>query len=126
MGLADDDPAQLKRRAGNLREYARQARTLAQTLGPYLDGAVAKATPRTDDPSAPGAAIWTGPYADQCTATLTQRRSTLHSMASALMTDAKRWESAAADLEDQAASQAKNQARSQAASKKKNSPVGGG
>jgi hypothetical protein len=106
---ATDDATDLKRRADTLRECATQARTIARSLGPYLDGAVSKATPRGDDMmSWPGSssggnpAIWAGPFADQCTHTLTERQSKLASMASALMTDAIRWESEATRMEGEA------------------------
>ncbi|NUS16447.1 MAG: hypothetical protein HOY69_34470 [Streptomyces sp.] len=103
----DDDPAKLKQRATTLRDQARQARTLARTLGGYLDDAVSKATPRPGmgaEDLATGAtpAIWTGPYADQCTQTLSRRQGTLRSMAEALMADANRWENTADKLDDQA------------------------
>ena len=103
----DDDPAQLKQRANTLRDQARQARTLARTLGSYLDGAVSEATPRPDmgaEDLVSGAqpAIWTGPYADQCTSTLSQRQSTLQSMADGLVMDAARWEKVATQLDDEA------------------------
>lgn len=39
-----EDAAELKRRAENLRGCAREARSIARRLGPYLDDAVKKAT----------------------------------------------------------------------------------
>ena len=106
---AKDDAQDLTRRAQNLRECAKQARTIARGLGPYLDDVVSKAAPRADDvmtglggPSAGSPAIWMGPFADQCTATLRQRQSRLASMASALMADATRWESEATRLDGDA------------------------
>ncbi|UXY29194.1 hypothetical protein [Streptomyces sp. HUAS TT20] len=87
-----ETPAQLKKRADDLRECARRARTLAGSLGPYLDKAVSQATP----------AIWKGPFADASTATLGARKSSLHSMASDLMADARRWETEASNLDDEA------------------------
>lgn len=101
MGYGDDDPVQLTQRATRLRDYARQARTLAKSLGPYLDGAVATAVRRPGNPLA-GGGMWTGPYADRCTSELNKRKVTLNGMAASLMADAARWESAASDLEDQA------------------------
>ncbi|MDT0613577.1 hypothetical protein [Streptomyces lancefieldiae] len=99
-----EDAAELKKRAEQLRECAREARTLARRLGPYLDDAVKKATPRAtgfrtgDDKGA----IWQGPFADECTAKLQQRRHTLNGMGTALLADATRWESQADELDRQA------------------------
>ncbi|MEU6070373.1 MULTISPECIES: hypothetical protein [Streptomyces] len=95
MGRPDEQgetPAQLKKRADDLRECARRARTIAGSLGPYLDNAVTQAAP----------AIWKGPFAEASTATLGTRKSSLHSMASDLITDARRWETEANNLDDQA------------------------
>jgi hypothetical protein len=102
MGSEDDDANALKQRAERLRQHARDARTLAKALGPYLDGVVKQATPRAADPAHPGNAIWAGPYADQCTTLLTRRQGTLRSMADSLVVDAGRWETAASHLDDQA------------------------
>jgi hypothetical protein len=116
---ATDDAADLNRRAQNLREAARQARAIAKTLGPYLDDAVRKATPRADDfvvGTGGDTAIWQGPYADQCTATLKARQSKLSSMANALVTDAARWESEATRLEGDAKT-AKSNANAKAGGK---------
>lgn len=107
MGSREDDVAALKQRADKLRESASQARALARTLGPFLDDATRKAAARAVDPGHPGDAIWLGPYADACTSTLRQRQGTLHGMASSLMADATRWESAASDLDSQAKAKAK-------------------
>ncbi|WP_335981719.1 MULTISPECIES: hypothetical protein [Streptomycetaceae] len=97
MGRAPDEPgetpAQKKQRANDLRDCARDARTIAGSLGPYLDSAVAQAN----------SGIWKGPYAETTTAMLGSRKSTLHQMASDLVADAKRWENAAQTLEDEAA-----------------------
>ncbi|MFE1293184.1 hypothetical protein [Streptomyces sp. NPDC058731] len=97
MGRPADEqgetPAQLKKRAEDLRECARRARRIAGTLGPYLDNAVKQATP----------AIWKGPFAQRSTATLDARKGSLHSMAGDLMADAQRWETEARNLDDQAA-----------------------
>ncbi|ANB07861.1 hypothetical protein SAM40697_3903 [Streptomyces ambofaciens] len=96
-----EDAAELKKRAKRLRECAREARTLARHLGPYLDDAVKKATPRAtgfrtgDDKGA----IWQGPFADECTGTLQQRQRTLNGMGTALLADATRWESQAEELD---------------------------
>jgi len=104
-----DDAQGLARRAENLRECAKQARTIARSLGPYLDDAVSKAAPRADammtgfgGPAVGDSAIWLGPFADQCTARLKQRQSKLASMAAALMADATRWESEATRLDGEA------------------------
>ncbi|WP_405585056.1 hypothetical protein [Streptomyces sp. NBC_01190] len=114
---ATDDATELKRRADTLRECATQARTIARSLGPYLDAAVSKAAPRggesrsgaggSSGDSSGGAtggnpAIWAGPFADQCTHTLMERQSKLAAMASALLTDSVRWESEATRLEGEA------------------------
>ena len=106
---ATNDGTELKQQADKLRECATQARTIARSLGPYLDDAVSRATPRGDDAlsgfgGAPAGnpAIWLGPFADQCTQTLTQRQSKLAGMASALMADAARWENEAGRLEGEA------------------------
>ena len=100
MGPADaDSGAELRKRAGRLRECAREARTLARSLGPFLDDAVKKAAPR----AAHGTdAIWQGPYADECTALLQQRQRSLGGMGGALLADATRWESQADELDRQA------------------------
>ncbi|MBA8974042.1 hypothetical protein GTW38_23725 [Streptomyces sp. SID7804] len=99
-----DDAAELKKRAERLRECAREARTLARSLGPYLDGAVKKAAPRAGDFRAgnDANAIWQGPFADECTAKLQQRQRTLNGMGGALLADATRWENQADELERQA------------------------
>jgi hypothetical protein len=105
MGAKDAaDAAELKKRAERLRECAREARTLARSLGPYLDGAVKKAAPRAGDFRAgnDANAIWQGPFADECTAKLQQRQHTLNGMGGALLADATRWENQADELERQA------------------------
>ncbi|MEU8585670.1 hypothetical protein AB0C59_01455 [Streptomyces sp. NPDC048664] len=94
------DTTELKARAKRLRECARQARALAGRLGPYLDQAVKKATPRGTGPGS--GAIWLGPFADQCTLTLQKRRNTLSVMATSLLGDARRWEQQADELDHQA------------------------
>ncbi|MEU0999293.1 hypothetical protein [Streptomyces tibetensis] len=93
-----DDAAELKKRAERLRDAAREARTLARRLGPYLDDAVKRATPRSGDEGA----IWQGPFADECTAKLQQRQRSLNNMGTALLGDATRWESQADELDRQA------------------------
>ncbi|MFJ3235144.1 hypothetical protein [Streptomyces sp. NPDC086787] len=99
MGRPDDErgetPAQLRKRADDLRECARKARTLAGSLGPYLDSAVTSATQ----------GIWMGPFAEASTATLRTRKARLGSMATDLMVDAKRWETEANHLDEQAKTQ---------------------
>ncbi|MGW4020572.1 hypothetical protein [Streptomyces sp. NPDC005009] len=104
MGPTDaDSGAELKKRAERLRECAREARTLARSLGPYLDGVVKKATPRAGSRAGDGAdAIWQGPFADDCTARLQQRQRTLNGMGGALLADATRWENQADELDRQA------------------------
>ncbi|NUS11902.1 MAG: hypothetical protein HOY69_10965 [Streptomyces sp.] len=94
-----ETPEQMRRRADDLRECARTARRLAGTLGPYLDKAVARATP----------AIWTGPYATATSGMLGARKTTLHQMAAELTQDAGRWETEAHDLDDQATKAAAKQ-----------------
>ncbi|MFI1726022.1 hypothetical protein [Streptomyces sp. NPDC020489] len=98
------DAAELKRRAARLRDLAREARAIARRLGPYLDAAVKKATPRAAAFLTGGdeAAIWQGPFADECTATLQKRQQTLNGMASSLLADASRWEREAEELDRQA------------------------
>ncbi|OSP38930.1 hypothetical protein B7767_34345 [Streptomyces sp. 13-12-16] len=104
MGPTDaDSGAELKKRAERLRECAREARTLARSLGPYLDGVVKKATPRAGSRAGDGTdAIWQGPFADDCTARLQQRQRTLNGMGGALLADAARWENQADELDRQA------------------------
>lgn len=104
MGPTDaDSGAELKKRAERLRECAREARTLARSLGPYLDGVVKKAAPRTGSRAGDDkGAIWQGPFADDCTARLQQRQRTLNGMGGALLADATRWENQADELERQA------------------------
>jgi hypothetical protein len=101
-----DDAATLRSRAKNLREAARQARSLAPKLGSYLDDVTKQASNGINDfvvrNSEWGSAIWHGPYAQQCTQALQKRRSTLQSMATALLADAKRWDAEATDLETKA------------------------
>ncbi|SNX63203.1 hypothetical protein SAMN06272735_5005 [Streptomyces sp. TLI_55] len=99
-----EDPAELKRRAAKLRDCAREARSIARRLGPYLDDAVKKATPRAAAFRIDGdeGAIWQGPFADECTVTLQKRQSTLNGMATALLADATRWETQAEELDRQA------------------------
>lgn len=98
------DAGELKKRAEALRGCAREARSIARRLGPYLDDAVKKASPRAaafrtgDDANA----IWQGPFADECTATLRKRQGSLSGMASALLADATRWEAQADELDRQA------------------------
>ena len=68
MGPASgEDAAELRKRAERLRECAREARALARRLGPYLDDAVKKATPRASGfpTGADKGALWQGPFADE-------------------------------------------------------------
>ncbi|MCT9089820.1 hypothetical protein N4G70_13205 [Streptomyces sp. ASQP_92] len=99
MGRPDDPPgetpAQLKKRAGDLRECARKARELAKRLGPLLDASAKKA-------AQPDPAIWRGPFATQSTGTLVNRKGSVNQMASALLQDAGRWEAEANSLDEQA------------------------
>ncbi|MGW5127702.1 hypothetical protein ACWEQ7_27380 [Streptomyces sp. NPDC004069] len=87
-----------------LRECAKEARALAREVGPYVDDAVRRATPRAVDFRTGGdaGAIWQGPFADECTGTLQQRQRTLNSMGTALLMDAARWENQAGELDRQA------------------------
>jgi hypothetical protein len=87
---------ELKQRAETLRDAARRARQAASGLGSYLDGPVKKATATGKD------RIWTGSWAEETTTALQARGSTLHTMASALLTDAKRWVTEAEKLEERA------------------------
>ena len=116
MGSADDDATALRKRAGTLRDCAKDARAIARTLGPYLDDAVRKAAPRAADLTGAGGggAIWLGPFADQCTATLQQRKQRLGGMANSLMADAGRWETEASELERQATAKDKAKAKADA------------
>jgi hypothetical protein len=93
--VGEDSQIELQRRADGLRDCARRARWIAQTLGPYLDSEVERAEQR--DP-----AIWQGPYADSTTATLSERKRTLNDMAEALVADADRWAAEATALEERA------------------------
>jgi hypothetical protein len=105
VGTTDGaEAAELRKRAERLRQCAKDARSIARRLGPYLDDAVKRAVPRSGagKDGANKDAIWQGPYADQCTTLLKQRRSTLGSMAGALLADATRWDGQADDLERQA------------------------
>ncbi len=104
-----DGEAELKKRAEKLRECAREARTLARRLGPYLDDPVKKATPRAATGDGKGA-IWQGPFADECTAKLQGHQRTLNGMGTALLADATRWEGQADELDRQAKEKAKSQA----------------
>ncbi|WP_260825598.1 hypothetical protein [Streptomyces sp. 15-116A] len=63
-----------------------------------------KATPRATASRASNSAdaIWQGPFADECTATLQQRKGTLNTMGGALLADATRWENQADELDRQA------------------------
>lgn len=107
-----EDAAELKKRAERLRGCAREARSIARRLGPYLDDAVKKATPRAAAFRTGGdeGAIWQGPFADECTAKLQQRQKSLNGMASSLLVDATRWESQADELDRQAMEKAKAKA----------------
>ncbi|MFG2964533.1 MULTISPECIES: hypothetical protein [unclassified Streptomyces] len=107
------DAVELKKRAEALRGCAREARGIARRLGPYLDDAVKKASPRAaafrtgDDANA----IWEGPFADECTATLRKRQGSLNGMASALLADATRWDAQADELDRQAKAKGKDGAK---------------
>jgi hypothetical protein len=107
-----ESAAELKKRAERLRDCAREARAIARRLGPYLDDAVKKATPRATAFRTGGdeGAIWQGPFADECTATLQKRQNSLSGMASSLLADATRWESQADELDRQAKEKDKSKA----------------
>ncbi|MFJ6792898.1 hypothetical protein [Streptomyces sp. NPDC091268] len=109
MGAKDgEEAAELKKRAKQLRDCARDARSIAAKLGPYLDDAVKRATPRAGGfSSGDQAVIWQGPYADQCTTTLRNRRQSLNGMGTALLADAARWDHQADELDRQAAAKDK-------------------
>lgn len=88
------------KRAKHLRDCATEARSVARLLGPYLDDAVKKASPRaTLFGGGAGDAIWQGPFADASTQSLKARQRKLSGMATALLADAKRWEAEATALE---------------------------
>ncbi|MFH8365852.1 hypothetical protein [Streptomyces sp. NPDC018031] len=91
----DETPAQMKKRAEDLRACARKARTASKALGPMLDGPAKKA--QQSNP-----AIWKGPYAERSTQALTQRKGQLNRMAAALLHDASRWEAEATRLDTEA------------------------
>ncbi|MFE0672612.1 hypothetical protein [Streptomyces sp. NPDC058867] len=107
-----EDAAALKKRAEKLRGCAREARSIARRLGPYLDDAVKKATPRAAAFRTGGdkGAIWQGPFADECTAALQNRQGTLNGMATSLLADATRWENQADELDRQAKEKDKTKA----------------
>ncbi|MFJ9540570.1 hypothetical protein ACIRPX_25300 [Streptomyces sp. NPDC101225] len=105
MAAKDGEGAdELRKRAERLRGCAREARSIARRLGPYLDDVVRKAAPRAAAFRTGGdeGAIWQGPFADRCTATLQKRQATLNSMARSLLADAGRWEGQADELDRQA------------------------
>jgi hypothetical protein len=96
-----DSAAELKKRAETLRSCAKRARTAAKGLHGFLDSEVRKATGSGDR------LIWLGPFATDSTDTLLNRQKRLRKMADDLVTDAKRWETAAGHLEDRAKGAAK-------------------
>ncbi|MEV7525725.1 hypothetical protein [Streptomyces sp. NPDC091371] len=105
MGEKDGEAAaDLKKRAKELRDCAREARSLAARLGPYLDDAVKRATPRASvfSGGADQDVIWQGPFADQCTTTLRTHQQSLNGMGTSLLADARRWETQADELDRQA------------------------
>ncbi|MFD3540997.1 hypothetical protein ACFWUQ_16085 [Streptomyces sp. NPDC058662] len=106
------EAAELRKRARQLRDCAREARALAGRLGPYLDDAVKRATPRASSLWSGGdaAVIWQGPFADQCTTVLQNHRQSLNGMGGALQADATRWENQAAELDKQATAKDKAEA----------------
>jgi hypothetical protein len=89
----DESPESLRRRAQELRECARRARMIAETLGPFLDQAVTTAT--TKD-------VWQGWYARETTQRLKDRKRELNGMANQLVSDAAAWVREAEGLERQA------------------------
>ncbi|WP_335970294.1 MULTISPECIES: hypothetical protein [Streptomycetaceae] len=94
-GAGAETPAQKKARAAELRTCAQKARTMAGTLGTFLDTTVNQATANPP--------IWAGPYAETTTSTLAERRNRLRVMADDLIRDSVRWTSEASRLEDEAA-----------------------
>ncbi|MEW9533184.1 hypothetical protein [Microbispora sp. NPDC049125] len=88
-----ESPESLRRRAHELRECARRARAVAESLGPCLDQAVSIATAKD---------AWQGWYAQETTGRLSERQRGLRGMASALMSDAGAWLTEADKLERQA------------------------
>lgn len=109
MGEDDKAAGDLKKRAEQLRECARDARSVAKQLGPYLDSPVKKASPRVNPFTGAGDdAIWAGPYADASTRSLQEKQHKLQRMAASLMADAKRWEQQATHLDDEAKAKGKD------------------
>ncbi|WP_406068774.1 hypothetical protein OG372_12650 [Streptomyces sp. NBC_01020] len=96
--------AELKKRAETLRSAARRARTAAHGLGSYLDNEVKQAAGSGKD----RITIWEGPYAELTTAKLQAHSRTLHTMASDLVADARRWDSEARNLDERANHAAKH------------------
>jgi hypothetical protein len=103
VGSGTETPAQKKKRADDLRDCARRAKTLASSLGSYLDKTVGQATANPP--------IWTGPYAQSTTMTLAQRQNTLRTMAGDLLQDAARWHAEATRLDDEATKDAAHAAK---------------
>jgi hypothetical protein len=89
----EESPESLRRRAHELRECARRARTIAETLGPFLDQAVAAATEKD---------AWQGRYARETTSRLQDHKRHLSGMANRLVMDAGAWIREAESLERQA------------------------
>jgi hypothetical protein len=94
-GGSEETPGDLRRRAEELRECAREARRLAEPLAGFLDAESDRA--QRSDPT-----IWQGPYAERSTMTLVERRTSLHDLAWYLAHDASRWDTEADALEEQA------------------------
>ncbi|ETK32707.1 hypothetical protein Mco01_15510 [Microbispora corallina] len=91
----------MRRRAHELRECARRARSIAEGLGPCLDQAVSLATAKD---------AWQGWYAHEITGRLTDRQRGLRGMATQLVNDAGSW-IAEADRLEQAADKAGKEAK---------------
>jgi hypothetical protein len=92
---SEETPEELRQRAEDLRECAREARRLAEPLAGFLDAEAERA--QRSDPT-----IWQGPYADRSTTTLVERQTSLHDLAWYLTHDAGRWDTEADALEDRA------------------------
>ncbi|MFD7512177.1 hypothetical protein ACFV5N_22965 [Streptomyces sp. NPDC059853] len=90
-----ESAAELRRRAEKLRECAREARRVAGVLDSYLSTAVT--TAQSSDPP-----LWKGPYAETTTEELAELQGSLRGMSEALTDDARRWDSAAARLDERA------------------------
>jgi hypothetical protein len=86
-----ESAASLRRRASALRDAAARGRRVAGSLGTCLDG---------DVRTARSAGLWSGTYARDTTAALTEHRDSLRRMAEDLLRDTASWLGEAQRLED--------------------------